>query len=93
MAFALQDDTLLVPLRYVDLGLRVEQLLAPISLGFHLQFELTLATSSTSVHGIYGWRVKGLTSTSLFAGWNVWISNREHSTPQFLEEGELKHAQ
>jgi hypothetical protein len=44
MAFTLQNNTLLVPFCHIDLRLGIQQLLAPVSLGFHLKFKLTLPT-------------------------------------------------
>jgi hypothetical protein len=47
MAFTLQNDALLVALSHIYLRLRIQQLLAPIPLRFHLKFKLTLPISST----------------------------------------------
>lgn len=48
VSLRLQDDPLLLALCDVYLSLRVEQLLAPVSLCFHLQLQLSLKRGSQS---------------------------------------------
>jgi hypothetical protein len=67
MALALQNNTLFVPFCHIDLRLRIQQLLAPISLSFHLKLKLTLPTFSTS-EAKEDDHSEIITSTSRFAG-------------------------
>lgn len=80
MSLRFQDDSLLLALCDVDLSLRVEQLLSPVSFCLHLKLQLPLKIISVKISFVVFVR---LTSTSRFAGWKDCTSNLVHSTPQF----------